>query len=568
MNFLQIILKQMRQRSLSTWLTMMSVLLGVALAISILVLNREGHNLFAQADYGYDVLIGPPKGSPLQLTLNTVYNLDVSPGVIPYALYEDLLRKAPPLPPPGRKAYANFAKVAVPFMVGDSYNGNRILGTIPLMFGYEEVAIDPPPAAAATRPTTTASATTQGAATQPATAPAWRPTALQRVSATPFQYRKNKSFELQSGRAFHPRKFEAVLGSEVAEKQHLILYDESKSDAENEKRGATFRATHGFPGPNQKPDIHKPRWRVVGILKPTYTANDRTLFVPIVSLYAIEEHGKGMIEQALIRAGIDPRNVLGRLDEALAELGMDPSNIPESVKREFNLKNRPAPAGDLLKDTPKPGAAEDNKGDDEDEDAYHLDEHGEIIPDVPQKQWVLSGVFVRTHGGTQAYIMSTGWKVTEDRGTAVMPAGVMNEFFRTFLAGSTTLLLIISALVSVVAAASIMTTIYNSVSARRREIAILRALGATRVRILSLICFEAVLVGLIGGLLGLVAGHVLCAIGSTYLERMVGEGIHWMVVSWQEAVYLAAVVVIAFLAGLVPALKAYTTPVATNLVAS
>ena len=47
MNFFQIILKQMRQRSLSTWLTMLSVLLGVGLAISILILHREGQNLFA-----------------------------------------------------------------------------------------------------------------------------------------------------------------------------------------------------------------------------------------------------------------------------------------------------------------------------------------------------------------------------------------------------------------------------------------------------------------------------------------------------------------------------------------
>src|SRR5207247_11329815 len=96
MNFLQIILKQMRQRSLSTWLTMMSVLLGVALAVAIMVLRREGANLFAQSDFGYDILIGPPKGSPLQLTLNTIYHMDVSPGVIPYELYEDMARKTAP----------------------------------------------------------------------------------------------------------------------------------------------------------------------------------------------------------------------------------------------------------------------------------------------------------------------------------------------------------------------------------------------------------------------------------------------------------------------------------------
>src|ERR1051325_3995225 len=117
----------------------------------------------------------------------------------------------------------------------------------------------------------------------------------------------------------------------------------------------------------------------------------------------------------------------------------------------------------------------------------------------------------------------------------------------------------------VVGAASIMTTIYNSVSARRREIAILRALGATRRRILTLICLEAVLVGLLGSVLGVLAGHGLAAGGSVYLARLLGEGIRWTSVGMEEWIYVGAVLVVAFMAGLVPALKAYGTPVAAHL---
>jgi putative ABC transport system permease protein len=176
---------------------------------------------------------------------------------------------------------------------------------------------------------------------------------------------------------------------------------------------------------------------------------------------------------------------------------------------------------------------------------------------------------VKSRGeGNLGSMIMYNFKVIDDRATAVNPASVMREFFDTFLKGSSNLLLIISALVTIVAAASIMTTIYNSVAARRREIAILRALGATRVRILSLITFEAALVGLVGGIAGAVVGHLLSAGGSVYLERTVGEGIHWGLFDWREGAYLVAVVVIAFLAGLVPALKAYTTPVATNLAAA
>src|SRR2546421_10387787 len=186
MNLFQLVLKQMRQRSLSTWLTMLSVLLGVSLAVGIMILSREGQNLFVQRDFGYDILIGPPKGSPLQLTLNTVYHMDVSPGVIPFQIYEDMARKSPPLP--GHPDYRPYVRVAVPFMVGDSYQGRRIVGTSPQMFGVDD---DGKP-----------------------------------VEGTKFQYRKDRGYELAAGRVFAPRKFEAVIGSDVAERLHLQLYDE------------------------------------------------------------------------------------------------------------------------------------------------------------------------------------------------------------------------------------------------------------------------------------------------------------------------------------------------------
>jgi hypothetical protein len=57
MNLFQLVAKQMRQRALSTWMTMLSVLLGVALAIAIMILHREGQQLFAQTDFGFDIIL-------------------------------------------------------------------------------------------------------------------------------------------------------------------------------------------------------------------------------------------------------------------------------------------------------------------------------------------------------------------------------------------------------------------------------------------------------------------------------------------------------------------------------
>src|SRR6184192_1774026 len=176
MNLFQLVSKQMRQRALSTSLTLLSVLLGVSLAVAIMILRREARNLFAQTDFGYDILIGPPKGSPLQLTLNTIYHMDVSPGVIPHTLYADLARKEEPLP--GHPDYRPYVRIAVPFMVGDSFRGRRIVGTSPQMFGFDDNG--------------------------------------QAVTGAKFQYRRDQSYELAEGRVFAPRKFEAVIGADVA----------------------------------------------------------------------------------------------------------------------------------------------------------------------------------------------------------------------------------------------------------------------------------------------------------------------------------------------------------------
>src|SRR5688572_27306771 len=125
MNLFQLVLKQMRQRALSTWLTLLSVILGVALAVAVLILRRESEGIFGQKDYGYDLIVGP-KGSPMQLVLNTVYHIDRSPGNIPYIVYEALRNNR------------QMVRVAVPYAVGDTYKGYRIAGTTPDLFGFND----------------------------------------------------------------------------------------------------------------------------------------------------------------------------------------------------------------------------------------------------------------------------------------------------------------------------------------------------------------------------------------------------------------------------------------------
>jgi putative ABC transport system permease protein len=124
---------------------------------------------------------------------------------------------------------------------------------------------------------------------------------------------------------------------------------------------------------------------------------------------------------------------------------------------------------------------------------------------------------------------------------------------------------LVAYLVAVVATGSILVSIYNSMKERRRDIAILRALGARRRTIFSAIVLEAVAIAAIGMVLAF-AVHVTIL---TAVAAVVRSQTGVVLDPWApNAVMLWAplgMIALAALAGLVPAWKAYRTPVAENL---
>jgi putative ABC transport system permease protein len=481
MNYFQLVFKQMRQRALSTWLTTLSVMLGVGLAIAIMVLISESAGLFGQNDYGFDAIIGK-KGSKLQLVLNTIYHMDVSPGNIPYDQYARLLDphlpKGVPYPPDN---FFKYVKIAIPTVVGDTLNGQyRIVGTTTNFFGQNEKGEQLPPDEV-------------------------------------MDYRPGEKLQIAQGKVFAFNKFEAVVGSDIPRLTGKGV-------------GSDFQATHGIAVPGRPPDIHMQHWTVAGVLAPTHTAIDRCVYIPLLSFYTIAEHGSGLVAQAKIRAGEAPDTFDPDQDEKMDHTP-DKDGISHYSNYDFNTKDQ----------------------------TIHLK--------IPPEVWAISAILVQSRGGDteQAleYELNNGTDVM-----AVNPASVMREFFDTFLKPMELLLFLIGSLVTIVAAVSILVSIYNSVSARLREIAILRALGATRSTVLSLICLEAALVALIGSILGLVLGHAVNVSVAWYMATHLGEHLGYDYITWLfEAGYIVAVVILAIFAGFVPAMKAYRTPVATNLVA-
>jgi putative ABC transport system permease protein len=121
-------------------------------------------------------------------------------------------------------------------------------------------------------------------------------------------------------------------------------------------------------------------------------------------------------------------------------------------------------------------------------------------------------------------------------------------------------------LVVVVSVAAIMASIYNTINERRREFAILRALGARRRTVLASIVLESTTIAVLGAIAGYVVYGTVLGVAAYVLRQQTGVV---LAVFQFHPVLIATPVGMALLgaiAGLVPAYKAYSTDVAENLV--
>ncbi|HEY8505228.1 MAG TPA: FtsX-like permease family protein, partial [Gemmataceae bacterium] len=109
----------------------------------------------------------------------------------------------------------------------------------------------------------------------------------------------------------------------------------------------------------------------------------------------------------------------------------------------------------------------------------------------------------------------------------------------------------------VVASLGIIMAVLISVLQRRRELGLLRAVGATRAQVLRSVLCEAVLMGLLGTVLGILIGLPL----EWYILRVVlyeeSGFVFDVLIPWEQALGIAGgAMLVASLAGLLPALHA------------
>ena len=147
---------------------------------------------------------------------------------------------------------------------------------------------------------------------------------------------------------------------------------------------------------------------------------------------------------------------------------------------------------------------------------------------------------------------------------AVIPGSVLSQLWQT-IGYAESALLLVSGIVVLVGLAGMLMALYTSLNERRREMAILRSLGAGPGRIVALFVLESGLLSFLGALLGLVLICVSLFIAQPIVEEQLGFYLPIGLPGLTEWLFVAAVVGLGILIGLVPAYRAYKNVLADGL---
>jgi putative ABC transport system permease protein len=147
---------------------------------------------------------------------------------------------------------------------------------------------------------------------------------------------------------------------------------------------------------------------------------------------------------------------------------------------------------------------------------------------------------------------------------AILPGVTLTQLWE-LVGVADTALMIVAAFVVLAGLLGMVTAILTSLNERRREMAILRSVGAQPRHVFSLMVAEAGLLSLVGIVGGVLLMYLLMIVGTPILEQKFGIVITPGVLSLEDAGVLGAILACALLMGLLPAARAYRNTLSDGL---
>ncbi|NMP14744.1 ABC transporter permease [Thalassotalea sp. Y01] len=500
-------IKSFRNRKATVLLTIFSIAMSVALLIAIEKVRVQAKDSFTSTISGTDLIVGA-RTSSVNLLLSSVFQMGTATQGIKYESFEEISAN-------------KLVKWTIPFSLGDTHKGYTVMGTTAEFYQH-------------------------------------------------YKYGVKQSLQARQGQWF-VKQTDVVIGAEVAEKL-------------NYKLGDKVIISHG--GADSYIHHDEDPFYIVGILAPTATPIDRTVFI---SLEGIEGLHK---EQKIIEQGIDPFAIAdsGTLSvkDALKKASATKPKTKPNTKPSAHVTEAKHAAHDEHDEQhqhdehaahekhDEQHQHEEHAAHDEHDEHHQHDEHNEHAVHAEHQQPLANesfdahdhahhhhaadsisgfyvGLYERPHALTMMQVIN---KFKAEPLMAIMPGVALLELWSILSVVEKTLFAI-SIMVVIISLASMLIILLNSLSQRRREMAILRAIGARPGHIFGLMMGEAtaiIVAGLVAGLGCLYA--VLFAIKPFVLNNF-GIYLDIGLPSNQELALLSLVGVAGILISLIPSIQIY-----------
>jgi putative ABC transport system permease protein len=196
-------------------------------------------------------------------------------------------------------------------------------------------------------------------------------------------------------------------------------------------------------------------------------------------------------------------------------------------------------------------------------DDHDHDRHGAGASETSKRTITAFLVGLKSRGGA----LFLQRKVNESRDeplTAILPGATLLEVW-DIVAGAEKTLIAISALVVVMGLAGMLIALLTSLSERRREMAVLRAVGASPGHVFALLLGEATFLTLLGIALGVAALYLGLGAGQPWLEQRLGLFIALRWPSVTEFGLMMLIAICGVVIGLIPAYRIYRLSLADGM---
>jgi putative ABC transport system permease protein len=494
---LRLAAKSLRSRVLTTWLTVLSIALSVTLLVGIEHVRAGVRESFVGTIRGTDLIVGA-RGGSLQVLLSTVFGIGSPAGAVSMATF-NRWRAHPAV------------KWAVPYTLGDSHRGFRVVGTTSEF--YER-----------------------------------------------YRFRKDGRVTFAQGHAA-TTDADVVIGSDVQQKLQYAI-------------GAPVVVTHGMVDIGTSSHEAHP-FHVVGILARTFTPIDRSLYLTLGGIDAMHADEPGRIgatpivateQQSLARASAEPKKIVTPRVTAPMP-GATPPPMPGATPPPMPGATPPPMPG--ATPPPMPGAtparviALPHAGNANVPAA--MQSANAVAPGHEHDTDQITAFFVGTKNRFESLTLQREMNTdfTEPL-TAVIPGVALGELFNSI--GSAEVGLRVVALFAVaIGLTGMLVALYSSLDARRREMAILRSVGAGPGTIIALLVIESGLLAFLGCVIGVAFVYIGLALGQAPIEQRFGLHLAIEPLHRAEYQYLALILVAGIAVGFVPAWKAYRTSLADGL---